>query len=105
MTACEACTNCIKSYYAATLHMHGLRYHCKFFSLRCFSQKTPPSIDEVLTTSKGKTFYILREPGEHGLLGSPESINSMKTCATFLTDKQGMSPILIDSKTYLTFPL
>ncbi|XP_015765794.1 PREDICTED: uncharacterized protein LOC107344618 [Acropora digitifera] len=50
--------------------------------------KTPPSIDEVLTTSKGKTFYILREPGEHGLLGSPESINSMKTCATFLTDKQ-----------------
>lgn len=75
------------------------------FSLRRFSQKTPPSVYEILTTSNGKTFYILREPGEHGLLGSPESINSMKTCATFLTDKQGMSPILIYSKTYLTFPL
>lgn len=49
--------------------------------------KTPPSIDEILTTSKGTTFYILRDPGEHGLVGSPESIKSMKTCVSFLTDK------------------
>ena len=52
----------------------------------CVLQETPPSIDEILTTSNGTTFYILVEPGEHGLLGTPESIKSMKTCMTFLTD-------------------
>ena len=55
-----------------------------------FGQKTPPSIDDVLTTSKGTTFYILVEPGEHGLLPeTPDGIKSMKTCMTFLTDTQG----------------
>lgn len=51
-------------------------------------KKTPPSIEDVLTTSNGSTFYILVEPGEHGLLESPESVKSMKTCMTFLTDTQ-----------------
>ncbi|XP_078383943.1 coiled-coil domain-containing protein 180-like isoform X2 [Oculina patagonica] len=53
-------------------------------------EKSPPaqSIDDVLTTSNGTTFYILVEPGEHGLPESPESVRSMKTCMTFLTDTQ-----------------
>lgn len=53
-------------------------------------KKTSPAqtIEDVLTTSNGTTFYILVEPGEHGLLGSPESIKSMKTCITFITDTQ-----------------
>lgn len=57
----------------------------------CYCQKTSPAqtIEDVLTTSNGTTFYILVEPGEHGLLGSPESIKSMKTCITFITDTQG----------------
>lgn len=46
------------------------------------------SIDDVLTTSNGTTFYILVEPGEHGLPESPDSVKSMKTCLTFLTDTQ-----------------
>ena len=58
--------------------------------LLCIFQKTPPSIDEILTTSNGTTFYILVEPGEHGLLpDSPEEIRSMKTSMTFLTDSPG----------------
>ena len=44
----------------------------------------------MLTTSNGTTFYILVEPGEHGLLPeTPDGIKSMKTCMTFLTDTQG----------------
>ena len=65
-----------------------LIWWCIIFAYFSF-QKTPPSIDEILTTSKGTTFYILRDPGEHGLVGSPESIKSMKTCVSFLTDKVG----------------
>ncbi|KAK3730052.1 hypothetical protein QZH41_009552, partial [Actinostola sp. cb2023] len=47
---------------------------------------TPVSIDDILTTSNGTTFYILKEPGEHGLPETPESLRSMKTCMTFLTE-------------------
>lgn len=54
-------------------------------------QKTPPSLEDVLTTSNGTTFYILVDPGEHGLPETPESIKSMKTCMTFLTDTKGMA--------------
>ncbi|XP_032230152.2 coiled-coil domain-containing protein 180 [Nematostella vectensis] len=51
------------------------------------SQRTQPqSLDDILTTSNGTSFYILKEPGEHGLPETPESIRSMKTCMTFLTE-------------------
>lgn len=61
----------------------------------CVVLKSPPaqSIDDVLTTSNGTTFYILVEPGEHGLPESPESVKSMKTCMTFLTDTQGITKL------------
>ncbi|XP_031558023.1 coiled-coil domain-containing protein 180-like [Actinia tenebrosa] len=44
------------------------------------------ALEDILTTSNGTSFYILKEPGEHGLPDTPESIRSMKTCMTFLTE-------------------
>ncbi|KAM7451254.1 hypothetical protein ABFA07_001297 [Porites harrisoni] len=80
------------------------RDHDKSKKKASTAMKTPPSIDDVLTTSNGTTFYILVEPGEHGLLPeTPDGIKSMKTCMTFLTDTQeeeddeGVLPCYIES--------
>ena len=66
-------------------------FYCLILNCWRSEQKNPEgmSIDDVLTTSNGTTFYILVEPGRHGLLETPDSVRSLATCATFLTDTQG----------------
>ncbi|XP_046845150.1 coiled-coil domain-containing protein 180-like [Xenia sp. Carnegie-2017] len=57
---------------------------------RASLETSPNSLEEILKTSNGTTFYIITSPGDYSFPVSSASVRSMKTSMTFLTDAPGM---------------